>query len=199
MSIAFLLISDGREEYRERTLASAKEMFPEPDHFIEIDDSDHELGFAGAIQAGWERVIETEAEWVIHCEQDFTFNRPIPLDRMIAVLKRHPHIAQMSLKRQAWSPAESLAGGFVELNPDAYSQHVDQGDIFTTHRVCFTTNPSVYPAALCHQGWPQVENSEGIFTHRLLEDPEARFGIWGGKLDEPLVEHIGAERAGLGY
>ena len=199
MRVAFLLISDGRADYRERTLDSAKDALPEPAHFIEIDDSDHELGFAGAIEAGWKKVIDTDAEWVFHCEADFLFERPVPIDRMIAVLKRHPSLAQISLKRQAWSQAEKLAGGFVELNPAAYTQHVDRGDMFTTHRVCFSTNPCLYPASLCHQGWPQVEHSEGVFTHRLLEDPECRFAIWGGKFDAPAVEHIGVERAGNGY
>ena len=199
MSVAFLLISDGRAEYRERTLESAKEMIPEPDHFLEVDDSDHELGFDGAIQAGWEQVIESGADWVFHCEQDFVFNEPVALARMIAVLERHPSIVQMSLKRQAVNPAEKGVGGFIELDPDGYIQHVDAGDVYTTHRVCFTTNPSVYPAALCHQGWPQVERSEGVFTHRLLDDPKVRFGIWGAKFDQPRVTHIGDHRAGHRY
>lgn len=199
MNLAFLFIHDGRADYKERTLESAEEMLPEPPRFLEVDDSAHELGFAGAIQAGWEKVIESGAEWVFHCEGDFLFNQPIPIDRMVAVLQRHPSIAQVCLKRQPWNAAEKAAGGIVELNPDVYTQHVDQGDIYTTHRVCFSTNPCVYPAALCRQGWPQVENSEGVFTHRLLEDPEVRFAFWGAKFDPPLVEHIGMERAGVGY
>ncbi len=199
MSVAFLLISDGRSDYRERTLASAKAMLPEPDHFIEVDDSDHKLGFGGAIQLGWQRVIDTGAEWVFHCEQDFTFNRPVPLERMVAVLKAHPYLAQICLKRQPVNEQEKLAGGIVECRPDEYVQKVEHGDIWTENRVCFSTNPSLYSAALCRQGWPQVEHSEGIFTHRLLEDPEVRFAFWGAKFDEPLVEHIGDIRTGMGY
>ncbi len=199
MNFAVLLISDGRADYRERTLASAKEMLPEPACLIEIDDSDHELGFAGAIQAGWERVIQKEVDWVFHLEADFTFERRVPVQRMAAVLKRHPELAQVCLKRQAWNDSEQAAGGIVEANPDAYRQHVDEGDIFTTHRLCFSTNPCLYPAALCYQGWPQVEHSEGIFTHRLLEDPDCCFAYWGGKFDPPMVTHIGEERAGRGY
>ncbi len=197
--VAFLLISDGRADYRDRTLVSAKEMLPEPEHFIEVDDSEHELGFAGAIQEGWRRVVATDATHCFHCEGDFLFHQPIPVDRMVAVLDRHPDLAQICLKRQAWNGAEKAAGGIVELNPDIYTQHVDRGDIYTSHRACFSTNPCVYPAALCHQGWPQVEDSEGVFTHRLLEDPKVRFAFWGAKFDPPLVEHIGLERAGTGY
>lgn len=199
MNVCLLLIGDGREDYRDRTIASAKEMLPEFKRLVEIDDSDHELGFAGAIQEGWRQVLETGADWVFHLEADFTFERPVPIDRMAAVLKRHPKIAQVCLKRQPWNDAEKAAGGIVEANPDAYTQHVEKGDIFTTHRACFSTNPCLYPAALCHQGWPQVEHSEGIFTHRLLEDEECRFAFWGAKFDEPMVTHIGEERVGNGY
>jgi hypothetical protein len=130
---------------------------------------------------------------------DFTYNAPVALDRMIAVLKRHPHIVQVALKRQPWNAEECAAGGIVECHPDDFRQRHDAGDIFTEHRRFFTTNPSVYPAALCAQGWPQVPQSEGMFTHRLLEDPDVRFAFWGAKFDPPLVEHVGATRAGHGY
>lgn len=199
-TFCFLLIHDGRHDYRERTLASAKEMLPEPDLMIEVDDTAHELGFAGAIAEGWRRVIAgPPVDYVFHCEGDFLFNSPVPIDRMIAVLERHPSLAQISLMRQPWGPAEEACGGFIGLNADSYRQRVDHGDIFTEHRVCFTTNPSLYPAALCRQGWPQEQHSEGIFTHRLLADPDVRFGIWGAKNDPPRVTHIGHERAGHGY
>lgn len=198
--VAFLLISDGRHDYRERTLESAKRAMPEPDWMIEIDDSSHELGFAGAIQAGWDRIIaETDADYVFHCEGDFTFNRPVPLHRMIGVLERHRHLAQLVLKRQPWNHAERAAGGIVEQHPDDYTQRTDQGDIWTEHRRFWSTNPCVYPVGFCYQGWPQEPQSEGMFTHRLLADPDLRFAFWGAKYDQPMVEHIGHERAGHGY
>lgn len=165
---------------------------------VAIDDRDHELGFAGAIAEGWRKVRETGCEWVVHLEMDFIFKGPVPLDRMIAVLKREPHLAQICLKRQPVNTEEIAAGGIVEREPDSYRQRVEHGDIWTENRVCFSTNPCVYPAALCAHGWPQVKLSEGVFTHRLLEDPDVRFAFWGAKFDEPLVEHIGV-RAGTGY
>lgn len=197
--VVLLLISDGRDEYRDRTIESAKLMLPTFDRMVEIDDADHKLGFAGAIAEGWQQVAPSEAEWVFHLEADFTFRRQVPIDRMVAVLRRFPHLAQICLKRQPWNDREQAAGGIVEMNPDAYEQRVDRGDIFTEHRICFSTNPCLYPAAICRQGWPQVEHSEGIFTHRLLEDPEMRFAFWGGKFDEPFCDHIGEVRSGCGY
>lgn len=199
MKFVVLHITDGREDYAERSLASAKEHLPEPDGLITIDDSDHELGFAGAIAAGWERVRATRADYVLHLEHDFVFLRTPPLARMIALLERRPELVQVCLKRQPWSEREKAAGGIVEADPEHFTQRTDHGDIYTEHRKFFSTNPSVYPAALCHQGWPQVEHSEGIFTHRLLEDPRVKFAFWGAKFDPPMVEHIGLTRAGHGY
>jgi len=118
---------------------------------------------------------------------------------MVGLLERHSELAQVSLKRQPWNEREKRAGGIVEADPDDFLQRTDRGDVFTSHRRYWTTNPSVYPVGFCHQGWPQVEQSEGIFTHRLLEDPALRFALWGAKYDPPLVRHIGKERAGRGY
>lgn len=196
MTVCLLLISDGRDEYLERTIASAQEMLPTFDQLVTIDDSAHELGFAGAIQAGWREVA---TDYVLHLEQDFTFNAPVPVGRMVRLLERHPHLAQVALKRQPWNAAERGAGGIVELHPDDFVERYDDGAVWTEHRRFFTTNPSVYPSRLCELGWPQTHESEGIFTHRLLENPDLRFAFWGGKFDAPLVTHIGETRAGVGY
>lgn len=195
MSVTLLLIDDGRP-YRERCVASINEMLPSVERPVEVDDSDHELGFAGAIQRGWDQI---RTDWVFHVEADFVFRAPVPLDRMIAVMKRKPYLAQIALKRQAWNAEEREAGGIVECHPEDFEQVTDRGDIWTEHRRFFTTNPCLYPAALCRQGWPQVEHSEGIFTHLLLADSKLRFAFWGPKFSAPAVEHIGEVRTGVGY
>lgn len=199
MTVCWLMIGDGRDEYHERSLASAKRHIPRPDFTVVVDDSAHELGFAGAIAEGWRRVREIGPDWVFHLELDFTFDAPVPLDRMIAVLKRNPYLVQMALKRQPVNPDEQAAGGIVELDPDSFEQRTSGGDIWTEHRKFFTTNPSVYPAALCAQPWPQESRSEGLFSLKLFEDPKARSAFWGAKFDAPLTHHIGDERAGKGY
>lgn len=196
---ALLLISDGRAEYLERTLASIDENLPRFNHVIHVDDSDHQLGFAGAIREGWERVLSTDADWVWHAEQDFTYDQPVPLAKMIALLERNHYLAQVSLKRQAWSTEEGLAGGFVELHPDDYTERSDRHATWTEHRRFFTTNPSVYSSRLCRVGWPNEAHSEGLFTHKLLTDPLLRFAFWGGKHGPPLCTHIGMTRDGVGY
>lgn len=201
MSVCWLLIGDGRDSYHERSLASAREMLPAPDQVVTVDDSDHTLGFAGAIAAGWGQIVAAthRPDWVVHLELDFVFRRPVPIGRIVSVLERRPNLAQVCLKRQPVNETEIAAGGIIESRPDDYRQVVDRGDIFCEHRVCFSTNPCVYPSALCHQGWPQEPHSEGVFTHRLLSDPDCRFALWGAKGDPPMVEHIGTVRAGNGY
>lgn len=199
MSIALLRIGDGRDTYHNTAWASAVEMLPRFEHVVTVDDNAHTLGFAGAIQQGWQQITELQVDYVFHFEMDFTFRRPVPLERIVAVLQRQPYLAQICLKRQPVNAAEKAAGGIIECDPDSYTQRVEHGDIWTEHRCCFSTNPCVYPAALCHQGWPQEPQSEGVFTHRLLADPDVRFAFWGAKTDPPMVDHIGDARAGNGY
>lgn len=198
MSLCLLLIGDGRDEVHERSWASIQERLPF-DVKVTVDDRDHDLGFAGAIAEGWQKATETGAEWVWHAEADFLYLETVPVERMIGLLRRRPELAQLSLKRQPWNDREKAAGGLVEADPDDFIQRTDSGDVYTEHRRYWTTNPSLYSVGFCHQGWPQVERSEGIFTHRLLEDRDLRFGIWGAKFDPPRVEHIGETRAGKGY
>lgn len=194
MSVCLLLIGDGREDYRERTLRSAAVALPPMDYCVEVDDTAHELGFAGAIQAGWDAALETGATHVFHLEADFTFNEAVPLEAMLDELDAHPTLAQVALKRQAWNAEEKAAGGICELHPGDF---IDRGPL-CWHRRFFTTNPSVYSAALCHMGWPQEPHSEGVFTHRLLAEGY-RFAFWGGRFRAPMVTHIGEHRTGTGY
>lgn len=196
MTLALLAIDDGRDRYAAEALRSALEHLPKFDQYIFIDDRQHKLGFAGAIAAGWSAV---NTDYVFHFEQDFTFPSAPPVQAMLGILERHPHIAQVSLKRQAWNTAERRAGGIVELHPDWFETRQDAHATWTEHRAYFTTNPSVYRRNLCSLGWPQVPQSEGVFTHRLLADPSLRFAILGAKFDAPRTTHIGDKREGTGY
>lgn len=201
MSVCLLLIGDGRDDYRERTLESARDvgLFDQVTDVVEIDDRGHRLGFAGAVQAGWDAVIATGAEWVFHLELDFTFHARVDVHAMVGVLQRHWWLGQVVLKRQAWNDQEKAAGGIVEVHPDDFIERTDGQRVWTEHRRFWSTNPSVYSTNWCRIGWPQVPQSEGVWTHKLLADPAVRFAFWGGKFDAPLVHHIGEARAGKGY
>lgn len=199
MSLALVVVSDGRHDYYERTMASAAEMLPDAfDHTITIDDSDHKLGFAGAVQAGFDAVLSTDAKYAFWLEADFTFNRPIPLGAMTEVLDAHEYLVQMALLRQPWNDAERKAGGIVQQHPDEYEPVGWGAYRWLEHRRFVTTNPSVWPRWVLERGWPQRDQSEGHFGVDLFAShPALRAAFWGA--GDEWVEHIGDVRAGTGY
>lgn len=197
MSVALLVITDGRG-YLDRTIESARECLPDFGYEIVVDDSEHRLGFGGAIREGWRRVLETDATHCFHLEDDFLFNHPVPLDRMLAVLRSHPHLVQMALLRQPWNERETQAGGIVQMDPHLYRQVEKGNDRWLEHARNVTTNPSLWPRWVLERGWPAGNQSEGRFGLLLFaEDPSYRAAYWGH--GEEWCRHVGDVRAGRGY
>lgn len=194
MSIALLCIADGRHEYHAASYASLLEHAPKFDQYIFVNDHDHELGFAGAIQFGWSQV---ETDYLLHWEADFTVDRPFPVGDMVAVLEAHPHLVQLALLRQPWNEAEQAAGGIVQLHEHDYSPVTRSGAPLLEHRRFVTTNPAVWPRRVIERGWPSGAGSEGRFAIDLFADPNLRAAFWGS--GEPWCEHIGHVRSGRGY
>lgn len=194
--IALLLISDGRDEYTEATIESMEGNIDGVD-LVHVEDRDHELGFDGAIQEGWRRCLATDATHVFHLEADYTFNRPVPLPQMAAVLDAHPYLVQLALRRQPWNTIEAEKGTVV---PDDAEEIQWYGSAWLEHTRNFTTNPSLYPRWVAEYGWPSGPESEGRFSGYLLRlCPWMRFAYWGRRDDPEAVFHIGLERAGKGY
>ena len=221
MNVMLLVITDGRRSCLERTLesfalcTSPETIFqraivndcPDPDYASWIDTLGFDVhvrpsrtkrGFAGAIAAGW-AAIAPDATHVFHLEDDFLFTRYVNIRAMVTVLDQHPHLAQMALRRQAWSDPEKAAGGVVEQNPDSYTDCTDGTNSWLEHRLFFTTNPSLYPRRTMNTPWPVVPESEGRFSRALLADQTARCGYWGKRNDDPWVIHLGVTRLGSGY
>lgn len=221
--IQALVFTDGRKDCLVRSLTSfRKHLLTEDDiDWLIVNDSldpefsdwledqfpwaatanTHEKrGFGGTIQRGWS-MIDPDADYVFHLEDDFVTHSGVELDAMIEVLDDNLHLAQIVLKRQPWSPEEKAVGGIVEQWPDEYVECGDEIDgLWTEHRLFWSTNPCVYRVAMTDFGWPDGENSERKFTDKILTDsPDWRFAFWGGKFDPPAVEHIGHERVGTGY
>lgn len=221
--IALVVITDGRDEWLQETIASARanllgpigerwmyddsgdeayraelrKRYPGFHHF----DAGPRQGFGGAIRAAWARLRESStAPLIFHLEQDFTFNRMVNLNAMATVLEQQPHLVQMALRRQPWNQSERDAGGIIEQHPDDYAEACDGVNTWLEHRRFFTTNPSLYRRDLIlDHDWPDVEHSEGVFTHQLLADPDLRFAFWGTRRLPPWVEHVGRDRVGTGY
>lgn len=232
MSTALLFITDGRKRYAEHTLASLQVLIDEGalrfDYAVVVDDAcddpsygewltdvfpwnlrlmpiGKKRGFGGAINAGWEVVRKLDVDYVFHLEDDFVFTRYFRIEQLERILREHPELAQLALKRQPWNPTEEAAGDLIRVNWDSYEQHAnDRGDEWYTHRLFFTSNPSLYPARIMANGWPLVERSEGVFSAELFRDPLVRCAYLGRKDDAPWVTHIGgvagvSDRTGVVY
>lgn len=227
--ICLLVITDGREDYLEACIRSASAELSGPiTQRVMYDDTGDDnyrtdlarrypqfrhinagprQGFGGAIRAAWAFLAErSDALWVFHLEQDFTFNRRVDLAEMAATLHSNPHLVQLALRRQPWNDREEQAGGIVEQHPGAYQEHHGPNGPWLEHRLFFTTNPCLYRRTLCTTTWPEGGNSEGHYTHQLLQagSPEVdgesvRFGYWGAMDSGEAVHHIGHQRAGVGY
>lgn len=220
--ITLLVLTDGRSGYLERTLKTFELSVTQapitkrvivndcpgnPEHEAWIDSLGFDVhlrphsnrrGFAGAIRAGWDTIGE-DTDYVFHLEDDFVFTRHVDLLAIARVLRDHPHLVQMALRRQPWNENEIAAGGVIEANPDQYSDRSDGFNWWLEHRMFFTTNPSLYPRRISTRGWPDVPNSEGIFSHILFADPTLHSAYWGKREDPPWVLHIGVARAGTGH
>lgn len=197
MSVCLLTISDGRVGYHERSWASLREMLPDVDHTVAVDDHAHELGFSGAVATGWAAALETPATHIFHAELDFIYLRPIELGAMIATLDAHPHLVQMALLRGPVNDRERAAGGVIEQHPDDYTTVREGPHAWREHRRNVTTNPCIWPRWVVERGWPLIDQSEGHFGIKLFgEDPDRRAAYWGTGVD---VEHIGHIRSGTGY
>lgn len=213
-------MTDGRRQYIEQTIESASTMLDGPitERWIHDDSGDEgnrqwlqeqfptfthigqgpRKGFGGAYSFAWKTLsTQSEATFIFNLEDDFTFNRPIPLEAMAKILDENPHVYQMALKRQPWNDEERRAGGIIERWPDQFHQQ----DGFIIHRLFFTTNPSLYRKSLIDTWtYPDVKDAEGHFTLNITgSDPNAVFGYWGNKTDSPWVEHLGVIRKGNLY
>lgn len=221
--ITLLIMTDGRAQYLEETLASAQQNLKGPVSRLLIHDdsgasrfgmwlkakygNDYEIfstgyrsGFGGAIISAWKQLQIDDNPWVFHLEDDFVFQEEIDLEKMISVMEKNPHLVQMALKRQPCNQKEWEAGGLIELNPYSYHEHTDGDSYWLEHRNFFTTNPSLYRKSLTQLGWPVGNNSEGNFGIGVFsKDNTLKSGYWGAKFDSPKCIHIGDYRNGAGY
>lgn len=193
VKLAAVVIHDRGDLYLPRMRESVQWKNTEPDFTVDVGDEDHRFGLAGAVREGWGAALERGATHVFHIEEDFVFNEPIDVDGMAWILERGPY-AQVCLKRQADPRTEeAAAGGFMELNPDAYTEVRSTRQLrWTEHDRLFSLNPCLIPRRVLELGWP--DGNEAEFTAMCAAEG-LRFAYYGGKSDPPRVEHIGWQRS----
>lgn len=221
--ICVVVMTDGRRDYIGATVASIETNIRGPitTRLIHDDsgDADHHdwlkatfpqydlvvtpgrSGFGGAYQHAWRHLAGVREHWIFSTEDDFTIDRLVDLSAMQGVLRERPHVAQMALRRQAWSGPEIQAGGVVELAPQAYEDQVAGDLAWLEHRQFWTTNPSLFHADVLSIGWPDGDRSEAAFAARLFSDPDRHAAYWGRRDGGPWVTHTGNYRhpEGTGY
>lgn len=224
MNVGLLVITNGRRECIERTIASIErhvtpafadrlicddsgdpayaawlaETFP--GHRI---DAHPHLGHGPAVARAFVQAtrMSDSVRWVFVCEDDMEFQEPVDLEAMAAVMDVDPGLTQMIVKRQAWFPSEVAAGGMIErFDPALFVERSRDEGTWIEHRQFWSISSNlVRRSFLGRHPWPAVPNSEHTFSLALFRDRSAVAGIWGAKADPPRVLHIGAERTGTGY
>lgn len=222
--MTLVVLTDGRRECIERSIPAAFENlkgidFDWPNVWICDDSGDLEYGawlrwrfpeahvlsaskrsgYAGACQRARATAIAAGQPWVFWLEDDFEVTEPIDLRSMADILATNPSYSQVMLRRQPWFPAEIEAGGFVEQNPDAYTEHVGSwGTSWLEHQLGHWTNPHLTTRSfLIENPWPSGAGSERAFG-RQVKAKGYRSAILGRRTDPPKVLHMG-ERRGTGY
>ena len=187
------VISDRPPElYLDGCLRSLWEFLPNGTPIHLVDDREHKLGMAGAVQEAWRWALDTGMSYLLHVEEDFRFY-DLPLDDMVHILDTNPHLAQVVLKRQPWSAEEKQAGGQIETNPAAHTQCGDGSTHWVEHSRLFSLNPTLIPVRTLELGWPAGElgvGNEAGMTQRCL-DAGMRFAYFGKKEDPARCTHVG--------
>lgn len=211
---ALVITTDGRGTYLEQAVESLRaRLDPWPEHRFLVDDSGdyvyrqtlaetygdrfdlvshpRRLGFMATVKDAWTHVAATDADYIFHAEDDFTYNEPVDLSALAAMLDANPYLAQLTLKRQPVNHDEREAGDIALRDPSAWTQR----DGFCEYATNFTTNPSLIPRRVIDLVLDAgIEPAEMEVTW-LLQRHGYRFGYLGEINDPPRAEHIGVHRA----
>ena len=206
------MTTDGRIEYLGRSLKSGREQLrPYPPVRVIVDDSGdattdliyacpgfmvamhtRRKGFTATVEDAWRITLQNKGvRYVFHAEDDFTYNEPVDLLALAAILDANPHLAQVALKRDPVNAEEEAAGGFMETRPP---ETWEQRDGFVEHDLNFTTNPSLIPRAALEVVIDSGRECSEPNVTETLRAAGFRFAYFGTVDDPPRVTHIGARR-----
>jgi hypothetical protein len=149
------VLTNGRSEYLERTLAAFEQFVtPKPAEIFvhvdgrhaaprllydempwEVNHAPDPVGFTMATKDCMDRAAQSELDWFFHLEDDFVILRPVNLDHLAEVLDREPLVKQMALVRTPVG-AEIEYGGYIAKDPGWYSRRGTLVEMDDGHDVC---------------------------------------------------------------
>ncbi len=216
VTIALIVITDGRADFLAETLAAAYEYLPPFDTRFIIDDSGNNdyanwlranysliagphlgyevvhhntrRGLAGAVQSGFDTALRTDCDYAFWLEDDMVFHRTPPVIDACAALDKNFELANMGFKRAVTDPSEG-ADVLATMVERSTVHHV--GPKFTTHDYIFSLNPGLIPRRTLELGWDA--GNEAGQTAALLGQG-FRFGMWGAPFGPDYIETIGTGR-----
>jgi hypothetical protein len=195
-----VLYSDWPDEIRTGELSEIANRFG----FYVVGAGHH--GHTGMRQRLW-RYLDKHAagDYVFATEDDFLYERPVDLGKIVATLRRNPFVVQMALLRDNYYPVErqgEALGDILGWGRELFTFH----DGWFSHRLLWTNNPSVFRKSITARPWPlsredprtgRGDGSEVVFWKYLAMDSRLRSAYWGS--GENWISHIGEVRAGTGY
>lgn len=190
MNVAVVHISCGRWEYQARTLASFIEQVRYPwSDVVHVHDSDRQGG-SWSIEEAWRQIRDTDADYVFHLEDDWTFPDAVPVDALVDICESNMNLANVVLRRQP--VGLEGAGGYIGDDGPSFTERDCYGTKYLEHNKGFWLNPCLYPAEIPRRyKWPR-HATEGDFTRMLhADEPKWRFAVFGKRHDQPRAIHIG--------
>lgn len=224
MNVSMTVLTDGRQEYIEKTLPTWLAAYGKDLIVTIVDDSGNtgyrhwlietfpdcvvtavgkdRCGYATAMRRVFEVVLYNESDYNLHVEDDFILHKPPVLQDVVSVLDAYPNVSQMAFMRQPWYKNEIEHGGVVEAieaeGTTGFIQKYSNGKPWVRHSAFWTANPSVFPRWVAEREWPDAPWCEMNFSKALREEKKVS-GIWGHRDNWVCVEHIGRERNGTEY
>lgn len=154
------------------------------------------VGYTGSMQA-MTRYLRRRCPtgYILQLEDDFIYERPVDLARMVAVLRAREDLAQVALLRKPAYDSERARGGILGHSVSAFERTEAAGAKLLEHRLFWTANPNLARREVYQVPWPSGRSSERLFGDAQLKAGR-HFAFLGRTAS---IEHIGRERAGHGY
>jgi hypothetical protein len=198
--IGCVVVANSRPGYLNQVLGSLDRFHPELVPVV-VNDDDH-VGMAANVQRAWDVFLASDADYLLHMEDDMELVGYLPLRQAALALDEDEFLAQMCFRREPWpgSPLEMQFGDQLA----AICAQADDIEVTATHTIhdfLFSLNPSLIPRRIVEMGWPAgplgVGNEAGMTAR--LRSAGFRFGSWGRYGDGKVwARHIGHLR-GAGW